>query len=103
MAKQRIKIQEDTAVPVVLTAANRELIRQVVPDPMLLKEFLQAVPGSKHTVHYTLYDIEEIIGFVSAEANHATDRKKQRQLDQLRRVLDAEMEKYDDGNWQSSE
>lgn len=102
MPKPRIKINEDTAVPVVLSAAQRELIRQVVPDPKLLKAFLEAVPGSKHTVYYTLYDIEEVIGFVSAEANHATDRKKQRQLDQLRRVLDAEMEKYDDGNWQGT-
>ena len=102
MAKQRIKIQEDTPVPISLSAKERELIRQVIPEARLLKQFLQAVPGSKHTVHYTRYDIEEIVGFIAAEANHATDRKRQRELDRLRSVLDAEMEKYDDGNWQGS-
>ncbi len=97
--KKRIKITENTPVPVHLSARARELIEEVLPGSPSVKQFSLALPGKDFTANYTLYDIEEIMGFVAVEANHTTNRKRQRELDNLRVFLDGEMQKYDDGNW----
>jgi hypothetical protein len=59
----------------------------------------QLVDG-KHVVRYTLDDLDELLGFVAAEANHSTDKKVRKELDALYARLRDEMESYDDGLWQ---
>jgi len=54
----------------------------------------------RHIVRYTLDDLDELLGFVAAEANHSAEKKIQKELDALHARLSCEMESYDDGLWQ---
>ncbi len=60
------------------------------------------VKGSKLVVKLTLDDLEEIIGYIAAEANHTDDMKLQKELDHLCERLQTTMELYDDGMWQGA-
>ncbi len=65
----REKISENTRIPVALTARERELILEhtFAGDELLAP--VQALPEmGRHAAEYTLYDIEELQGFVAAEA-----------------------------------
>ena len=53
-------------------------------------------------VRYTLDDLDELLGFVAAEANHATDKKLRKELDALCARFRREIESYDDGLWQQA-
>ena len=101
--KQRKKISESTRVPVKLSARERILILEhtFAGDEILAS--VRSLPAvGKHAAKYTLYDIEELQGFIAAEANHTADKPLARSLTALHEVLQREMEKYDDGNWQSA-
>ena len=54
----------------------------------------------RYVVRYTLDDLDELLGFVAAEANHSTDKKLRKELDALYARVRREMESYDDGLWQ---
>jgi hypothetical protein len=100
---RRKKISEDTRVPVALTARERQLILEHTFAGEELLARLRELPGTESQVaHYTLYDLEELQGFVAAEANHTSDRRLEIALSSLHERLQQEMEKYDDGNWQSA-
>ena len=58
--------------------------------------------AGRHIVQYTLDELEELLGFVAAEANHSTEKKIQKELDALHARLSREMESYDDGLWQQA-
>jgi hypothetical protein len=101
---QRKKISENTRIPVELTARERELILEhtFAGDELLAP--VQVLPeDGKHAAKYTLYDIEELQGFVAREANHSNDRRLAKELGALHEHLQREMEKYDDGNWQTAD
>ena len=53
-------------------------------------------------VKLTLDDLDEIIGYIAAEANHTDDKKLQKELDHLYERLKTTMESYDDGMWQGA-
>ena len=58
---------------------------------------IREVPGKSYLVaHYTLDDLEDVVGFVAAEANHATNKKLQRELEDLYDRLCEIEESYDD-------
>ncbi len=99
----RKKISESTRVAVELTARERKLILEHTFAGEELLAPTQSLPEvGKHAAMYTLYDIEELQGFVAAEANHTKDDRLARELSALHEHLQREMEKYDDGNWQSA-
>jgi hypothetical protein len=99
----RKKISESTCVPVELTARERQLILEHSFAGEELLAPLRELPGiGKQVAHYTLYDLEELQGFIAAEANHTSDRRLENALSSLHEYLQQEMEKYDDGNWQSA-
>ena len=100
---RRKKISEHTRISVKLTARERKLILEhtFAGDDLLAP--VRVLPEiGKHAAQYTLYDIEELQGFVAAEANHTNDRRLENALSALHEHLQQEMEKYDDGNWQSA-
>jgi len=100
---RRKKISENTRIPVELTARERELILEHTFAGDKLLAPVQVLPeAGKHAARYTLYDIEELQGFVAAEANHTNDRRLEKELSALHEHLQREMEKYDDGNWQTA-
>ena len=55
------------------------------------------IDAGKHVVRYTLDDLDELLGFVAAEANHSTDKKRRTELDALYARVRREMESYNDG------
>jgi hypothetical protein len=59
---------------------------------------LRVVPASSKTSVYCfmLDDLEELMGYVAAEANHAKDKKLQRELDRLFERMQAVLESYTD-------
>ncbi len=63
---------------------------------------MAVVKGGKLVVKLTLDDLEEIIGYIAAEANHTDDKKLQKELDHLYERLQTTMESYDDGMWQGA-
>jgi repressor LexA len=66
-------------------------------DPEIEAELRQAVPiGSKLLVNLNLDDIDDLLGCVSAEANHCDDGKVQRVLDALGNRLAALLEQFTD-------
>ena len=58
---------------------------------------MAVVKGKKLIVKLTLDDLDEIIGYIAAEANHTDDKKLQKELDHLYERLKTTMESYDDG------
>ncbi len=100
---KRIKIKPDEKVPITLTETARQQVLDLMfhSDPAIPR-LLRATPikDGRFVVEMSLDDIDLLLGDIAAEANHATS-KVQRSLDSLHDRLKREMEKYDDGNWQS--
>ncbi len=95
---KRTKIGVDEKVAVELTLEQRDLIlNHTLADPDLTAALgLIAVTGKRIVVGYTLSDIEELMGFVAAEANHTKDRKLERKLDELWGYLRTFEDQYED-------
>jgi hypothetical protein len=101
---KRIKIGEDESIDVPFTAHERALILDhTFADPEL-SDRLEKTGEShgKFVAQFTLYDIEELSGYVAAEAHHTKDARLKRELQRLFARLTRLMERYDDGNWQTA-
>ena len=98
----RNKIEPDSAVEVLLSPAERDLVLEhTFAGPNLTERLkLARVAETKLAVRYTLDDLDELIGYVAAEANHTEDAALQEALDALYQRIKDEMESYDDGEWQ---
>ncbi len=81
-AEKKTMITPDTKLSVQLTLRERDLIRdKTFCDPDFAR--LAPVKNGLITVPMTLGDIEEVQGYVAAEANHTKDRKLEKELDGL--------------------
>jgi repressor LexA len=91
-------IQRGTRQPVKLSTGERDLVvARAFLDPEIEAELRQAVPvGSKLLINLNLDDIDDLLGCVSAEANHCDDDKVQRVLDALGDRLAALIERFTD-------
>ena len=58
--------------------------------------------GTRLVANFTLDDLDELLGYIAAEANHCKDAKLEKQLDKLWGRLKKTMESYDDGEWQQA-
>ncbi len=91
----RKKIPAAEKIPVLLTPADRDLIRDETfydPDFASLAECREkglAVP-------LTLADIEDLQGYVAAAANHCPERKLQSRLDRLFDKLQRYLDGYEE-------
>jgi hypothetical protein len=96
------KIKRGQKVEVSFRPRERELVLDhTFTGPELTTRLRRAQPvDGKRVVQYTLDDLDELLGFVAAEANHSTDKKMRKELDALYARLRREMESYDDGLWQ---
>jgi len=99
---KRITIEEDQPIDVPFTIRERTLILDhAFADPSLTDPLAAAdQKDDQLRVPFTLYDIEELCGFIAAAANHTADRKLRRDLQKLFVRLSDLMDGYDDGNWQ---
>ena len=92
---KRTKIPYGTAIPVTLTIRQRDLIRDhTFYNPDFANLALANDTGIK--IDLTLDDIEEIQGYVAAEANHCDDPALQKELDTLFEVFESYLNAYND-------
>ncbi len=91
----RKKIPYRTKLPVRLTLRERDLIRkETFYNPHFAK---QIEPDEKGiSLELTLDDIEDIQGYVAAEANHCEDPRLQRELVHLFDKFQEFLDSYDD-------
>jgi hypothetical protein len=102
LVTERKRIAEGTPVAVRLTVRDRELLDELVLDPEYLQR-LRPIEGSTEVVgDYTLDDLEDILGYVAAEANHTKNSRQRARLDDLYDRLIEIQRSYDDGNWNDS-
>ena len=60
------------------------IVNQTFAGDDLTERLLEAKTEGKYIkVAYTLGELEELAGFIAAEANHAEDKKLEKQLDAL--------------------
>jgi hypothetical protein len=100
----RQKIEYGQPIEVAITPRQRSLILEhAMGGPEVTGPLRMAVvKGKKLIVKLTLDDLDEIIGYIAAEANHTDDKKLQKELDHLYERLKTTMESYDDGMWQGA-
>jgi len=53
-------------------------------------------PGEPPVYRFTLDDLDELAGYVAAEANHTQDKKQRKEWDQLFSRISAVLESYTD-------
>ena len=91
----RKKIPYGTKLPVRFTHQERDLIREhTFYDPDFAR--LAIADGDGIRVDLSLDDIEDLQGYVAAEANHCDDRRLQEDLGDLFERLQAFLDGYDD-------
>ena len=98
----RKRIKSDEGVNVSFTERERWLIQEkTFAGPELTDALSKAeLERGRYRVKYTLDDLDELLGFIAAEANHAKDAALEGELDALFERLEEIMNGYDDGNWQ---
>ena len=89
------KIPYGTKLPVKLTLRERDLIRD---ETFCTPDFAKfaVVEGNGIKVDMSLDDIEEIQGYIAAEANHTENKKLQKELDRIFGKLQLFLDNYDD-------
>ncbi len=92
---KRKKIPPGSKIKVLLTQRERDLIQEnTLYDPNFAR--LAPLEGKKIRVDMSLDDIEDLQGFIAAEANHTNDKKIQQKLDALFVKLQVFLDTYDD-------
>ncbi len=85
-------------IEIKFTPQERDLIiDHTFTGPDLTKRLQIAEIKGKHLiVKYSTYDLDELIGFIAAEANHTDDKKIGKKLDRLferlARILEKEID-----------
>jgi hypothetical protein len=84
-------------IEIKFTPQERDLILDhSFAGPDLTKRLQIAEIKGKHLiVVYSIYDLDELIGFIAAEANHTDDKKIEKKLDKLFEKLSFILEKYE--------
>jgi hypothetical protein len=89
------RIPYGTKLPVKLSIRERDLIRdETFCDPDFAK--FAIVDGKGIRVDLSLDDIEEIQGYIAAEANHTKNKKLQKELDRIFDKQQVYLDTYDD-------
>ena len=96
--KDRKQITPDEEVPLELSDRERDLILKHTFADDELTDRLRIVrrPGEPPVYRFTLDDLDELAGYVAAEANHAKNKELERQLHWLYARIAAVLESYTD-------
>lgn len=94
----RKPVRPGEKVPLMLSQRERELILEnTLADDELTAALRDMPASSKASVYFfTLDDLEELMGYVAAEANHAKDKKLQKELDRLFARMENVLQSYTD-------
>lgn len=99
---KRKRIPYGTKLPVKLTIRERDLIiNETFCNPEYIK--LAVADGKGIKVDLSLDEIEDIQGYVAAEANHTENLKLQKELDRLSDKLQVYLDTYDDQDDEQSD
>ena len=84
-------------IEVQFTTQERDLIvDHTFTGPDLTQRLQIAEIKGKHLIaKYSMYDLDELIGFIAAEANHTDDKKIEKKLDRLFYRLSSILEKFE--------
>jgi hypothetical protein len=94
---QRKRIAYGEKIEVSFSARDAELVRDhTLADPEYV-ERLKPSPGGCLVGKFTLDDLDDLLGYIAAEANHAKSKRLQKELDGLYGRLQSLMNAYDDG------
>ncbi|MHB9111009.1 MAG: hypothetical protein ACYC4D_00015 [Thermoleophilia bacterium] len=89
------KIPLDSKLPVKLTVRECNIIRdETFCDPRLVR--LASVDGKHVLIEWSLDEIEDVQGFVAAEANHTENKQLETALDRIFIKLQVYLDSYDD-------
>ncbi len=94
--KDRKQITPDEKVPLELSDRERDLILKhtFADDELTGRLRIVRRPGEPPIYRFTLDDLDELAGYVAAEANHAKDKKLEKQLHRLYARIAAVLECY---------
>ena len=83
-------------IEIKFTLQERDLISgHTFADPELTKRLKVAeIKGNYLTVKYSIHDLDDLLGFIAAEANHTDDKKLEKKIDKLFDKLSRILEKY---------
>ena len=83
-------------IEIKFTPEERDLnIDHTFTGPDLTKRLqIAETKGDRLIVQYSTYDLDELIGFIAAEANHTDDKKIEKKLDRLFEKLSYILRKY---------
>jgi hypothetical protein len=92
---KRKKIPYGTKLPVIMTLKERDIVRdKTLGDPIFGN--IGIVEGNNIKLMMSLDDIEDVQGYVAAEANHTENKVLQKQLDRIFDKLQVFLDQYDD-------
>jgi hypothetical protein len=96
----RKQVTPDQKVPLELSDRERELILKhtFADDELTGRLRIVPRPGEPPVYRFTLDDLDELAGYVAAEANHAKIKKIEKELRQLYARIAAVLESYTDEN-----
>jgi len=97
---QRTPVKSGETVPLELNQRERDLIiSHTFADESLMNRLrIPPQPGQRPVFHFTLDELDELIGDVAAEANHAKNKVLQEQLDQLCDRIEGILSRYTDAD-----
>ena len=83
--RHRKRIAVGEKIPLELTERERDLIMKHTFAGDNLTDRLRVVPspGQRPFYRFTIYDLDELAGYIAAEANHAKVKKLEKELRQL--------------------
>ncbi|MFH1843491.1 MAG: hypothetical protein ABIF77_09830 [bacterium] len=96
--KDRKQIRPDEKVPLELSVRERELIlnHTFADDELTGRLRIVRQPGEPPVYRFTLDDLDELAGYIAAEANHAKLKKLEKELRRLYARIAAVLESYTD-------
>lgn len=78
------KITLETKIDIRLNEREYKLITEHTFVETEHIESIREVPGKSYYIaSYTIEDLEDVLGFIAAEANHAENKQLERELDNL--------------------
>jgi len=98
----RQQIGEGDVIPIKVTVLDCKLMEDLVLDEEYLERLRPSTDSAGLVGDYTLDELEDMLGYIAAGANHSTDTRIRPQLMDLFNRLTRIQRSYDDGNWNDS-
>ena len=87
---EKIVLEHGQKIMVTFTLNERDLILNcMVLENYLIEMFkIAVIKNNQISIHFTIDELEDLLGYIAAEANHSDDRKLVNRLEKLYDKLD---------------